>query len=461
MLFYLIRRIALALPTLLIISLVAFGLSQYTDSDPVRVEYAENSGAYLAKARQLDLDKPAFYLSLHSLALPDTLHRILPLEHRERLVRLTEQCGNWDAVFRYGSALDTALLYARQSFSGTAFLAFLELRQSSDLTKIPGHLALVRQHLDSLQNPGEKSAWARRMEAVQTATADMKATSQRWKLLVPVLHWHGLDNRYHKWLSGFLSGNPGTSVVTGNPLLVELRPRLLVTLLLNGSALLLAYLLGVPLGVYMAQHHHQPADRVLRPVLLFLYAMPVMWLGSLLILLLARQDIGLGLLNGMNAEPWLLSGKSFWRWAADNTEKFVLPVLTLTLHAVAILAMQMRGGILEVVQQDFIRTARAKGLSERLVFWRHAFRNGLFPIITVFATFFPSIFGGSLVIEYLFDFPGMGTKMVLAFANNDYAVLFAMVLFSSVVTIAGTLIADVLYAWADPRVRFEKQNANR
>lgn len=442
---------------MLIISLATFALSRYTDADPVQIDYALNPAAYRAKVRDLGLDKPLFYLSLTNCAVPDTLHRIFPLEDRERLIQLTNQSGNWAATSRYWQAITTDLDPVLKQVSGQVFSQLTQLRFIKNLEQIPNQIALAQQHIDTVGQAEKKTALQARLSAIRQHYLTINATPQRWKLLIPALHWHGLDNQYHHWLSGFLTGNPGKSIVTGNPLLVELRPRLLVTLLLNGMAMLLAYLIGVPLGVFMARHYRQPADRWLRTGLLFLYAMPVIWLGSLLILLLSRPDIGLGWINGLNAEPWLMSGKSFGRWALDNLEKFILPVLTLTLHALAILAMQMRGGILEVIQQDYIRTARAKGLSERLVFWRHAFRNALFPIITVFAGFFPAIFSGSLVVEYLFDFPGMGTKMESAFANNDYAVLFAMVMFVSVVTILGTLLADVLYAWADPRVRFGRR----
>jgi len=274
---------------------------------------------------------------------------------------------------------------------------------------------------------------------------------------VPALHWHGTQNQYHRWAAGFVSGNPGYSSVTGQPLLIEVRPRLLMTLTLNGVAMLLAFLIGVPLGVWMARRRDRPSDFWMRGLLLFLHAIPVIWLGSLLIILLSRRDIGLGLIDGLNAEPWLMSGKTYWVWVVDNREKLILPILTLTLHLLALMAMQMRNGILEVVKQDFIRTARAKGLSENLVFWRHAFRNALFPIITLFASFFPVVFSGSLVIEYLFDFPGMGIKMQSAFINNDYAVLFAMVMFVAIITILSSVMADLLYAWADPRVRFAKR----
>ncbi|MBK9338064.1 MAG: ABC transporter permease [Lewinellaceae bacterium] len=445
------------MPTLLIISMVTFALSQYTGTDPVQVDYADSPTAYLAKARSMGLDKPVFYFSLLSKAYPDTLHRILPVEDREQLVRLAAWSGNWAATSRYWQAVTSELAPALQYAPGPVRIALAALRQVRQPDEVPPLLQVARAYTDTLRDATARAILMARIAAVEQACSDWKMYPRRWNLLVPALHWHGVENRYHAWLSGFVTGNPGTSIVTGNPLLVELRPRLLVTLLLNGMALLLAYLIGIPLGVFMARHQDRQADRWLRAVLLFLYAMPVIWLGSLLILLLSRQDVGLGLINGLNAEPWLLSGKPFGRWAWDNMEKFVLPVLTLTLHALAILAIQMRGGILEVIRQDYIRTARAKGLSERLVFWRHAFRNGLFPVITVFANFFPALFGGSLVVEYLFDFPGMGTKMVAVFAQNDYAVLFAMVMFAAAVTVVGTLVADVLYALADPRVRFGRR----
>jgi len=457
MLQYLLRRILLAVPTLLLVSLVTFVLSRYTVADPIPFDYTQNPSAYIAKAHSLGLNQPEFYFSLSSYAYPDTLHRILPVEDREQLGRLANVTGNWVATSGYWQAVTTDLAPTLKQISGPAYVALSTLRHVKHPEQVPPLLNTARSAADTSSNAAAKALLETRIAAIEQAYQNWKTQPQRWKHLVPVLHWHGLENRYHRWLSGFLTGDAGTSIVTGNPILVELRPRLLVTLLLNGMALLLAYLIGVPLGVYMARRYGQRSDRWTRAALMFLYAMPLIWLGSLLILLLSRQDMGLGLINGMNAEPWLLSGKTFGKWMWDNLEKFVLPVLTLTLHAVAVLAMQMRGGILEVIRQDYIRTARAKGLGERLVFWRHAFRNALFPIITIFANFFPALFGGSLVVEYLFDFPGMGIKMEAAFSQNDYAVLFAMVMFAATVTVLGSLVADVLYAWADPRVRFGRR----
>lgn len=451
---YLIRRILLAVPTLLIISLITFAMSRIRDEDPVHIDFDRDPAAYRARAIMLGLDQPNFYCTFTSLAMPDTVFRVLPVEYRRKLERFTLDNGDWPGSQQLLRAIDTAWFQVQQQAAGPVLDAFARLHHCQTFGQVPVDLEIAGRCVDTMGNAPVRTMLQAQIGAMGAIYADLAQHRQRWKNWVPALYWHGFRNQYHAWLAGFLSGDPGTSRITGNSILVELRPRMLISLLLNGAAMFLAYLFGIPLGVFMARYAHRPVEQGTRIGILFLYAMPLMWLGSLLTLLLSRHDIGLGLFNGLNAEPWMMSSKPFWQWVTDNLEKFILPVLTLTLHTLAVLAMQMRGGILEIMQQDFIRTARAKGLSEQLVFWRHAFRNGLFPVITIFASLFPVLISGSLVVEYLFDFPGMGIKMESAFANNDYPVLFAMVMFISLLTIIGSLVADLLYAWVDPRVRF-------
>ena len=274
---------------------------------------------------------------------------------------------------------------------------------------------------------------------------------------IPAFHWYGLDNQYHHWLAGFVQADLGMSRIAQKPVWDSIKFSLFSTLIINGLALLLAYLIAVPLGVAMARRRDKPFDRTTRWALLLLYSMPLFWLGSLLMLLFATPDMGLSLINGISLESYQGSGKSYGAWSLSNFDKFILPTMTLCLHALAVLALQMRGGVLDTIGQDFIRTARAKGLSEHVVYWRHAFRNALFPIITVFASLFPTIFTGSLVVEYLYQFPGLGMKTQEAFTGGDYPVLFAILMLAATLTIVGNLIADLLYAWVDPRVRFSKR----
>ncbi|MDW8229001.1 MAG: ABC transporter permease [Saprospiraceae bacterium] len=446
------------MPTLLVVSLATFALSHCTDSDPIPYEYEAQPAAYIARAQQLELHKPLFYFSLRSAALPDTLHRILPVETRRHLADLAQKWGNWTAVDRYWKALVAAEASLRPHAVGNASAALTAMRLARSPQEAAMPMGVLQNWADTLSDATLRAQAKEHLAALEQARTYWARYPQRWKALGPVVHWHGTDNRYHRWLTGFVSGQPGISVVTGNPLLNELRPRLYATLLINGMALLLAYALGVPLGMFMARWRDRWFDSSLRFGILFLYSMPVIWLGSVLMLLLARPDLGLGWLRGGSAEPWLLSGKPFLRWAWDNADRFLLPALTLALHHGAVIALQVRTGMVEALQKDFILTARAKGLSERAVFWRHAFRDGLFPVITTFGYLFPVLFSGSLVVEYLFDFPGMGVKMQTSFAQHDHPVLFAMVMFTAVITLLGMLIADALYAWADPRVRLGMEN---
>jgi peptide/nickel transport system permease protein len=211
------------------------------------------------------------------------------------------------------------------------------------------------------------------------------------------------------------------------------------------------------LGVEMARRKDTAFDRFAKRALILLHAMPVFWLGGLLVILFCSPIWGKPLIENPYldiSDSWNMNSQSFLDWFMGKVHKFVLPILVLTLYALTYITLQMRGGMLEALGLDYIRTARAKGVSDENVYWLHAFRNALFPVITIFASVFPALFTGSLVIETLFNFPGMGQKAQTAFLNQDLAILSAILLTAALFTILGNLIADLLYALADPRVRF-------
>ncbi len=465
MLRYLLRRTLLSIPTLIVISMLIFGLSKCAPHEPA-LDLGEGTfgnlqqeeAAVRLRAGQLGLDKPLFYFTLTASALPDTLYRIFPTTRREQLRKLCIQTGNWPAVSGYESALRETAFFTETlpdtlSAAGDFRVAFFDLMQCDNADLLEEMLSKVRAvaaNLPPAYQPGKL------LDTLQSRMQDLLLNTHPEKMNIPAFYWHGLDNQYHCWLAGFIKGDLGLSQLGEKPVWDALKFSLLSTLIINGLALLLAYLVAVPLGVAMARRRDKPFDRLTRWTLLLLYAMPVFWLGSLLMLFLATPDFGLFLINGIGLESYQGSGKTFSMWCLSNFDKFILPILTLSLHALAILALQMRGGVLDTIGQDFIRTARSKGVGEHDVYWRHAFRNALFPIITVFASLFPAIFTGSLVVEYLFQFPGLGMKTQEAFAGGDYPVLFAILMLAATLTVVGNLIADLLYAWADPRVRFSK-----
>lgn len=466
MLRYFVRRVLLALPTLFVISLITFGLNKCAPVDPVREIYGADlaptldpeaqAAAYHNHAMLLGLDKPPFYFSLTTAVFPDTLYRVFPPERRQRLAALTAGCGDWPAVSRYESQLAHAVRVMEKLPDTLLQKPALQVVLSNLLSPQPNEqLAPIAQQLETLTDSLRRIApgAAVSFDSLLTSMPALLRARPKQYFPAPVFYWHGIDNQYHNWLSGFASGNLGKSFKTKNPVWDDLYWYVCPTLLINGVAILLAYLLAVPLGVAMARRRKR-FDTWSRRGLLLLYAMPAFWLGSLLILFLATPDFGANWIDGIYLKPWYGSRLSFIEWSMANASKFILPVLTLSAHALTVLAIQMRGGMLDVMKQDFIRTALAKGVDGDKVYWRHAFRNALFPIITIFGSVFPAVFAGSLAVEYLFQFPGMGMKTQQAFMDRDHPVLFAILMFSAVLTILGNLVADLLFAWADPRVRF-------
>ncbi|MBL7806292.1 MAG: ABC transporter permease [Saprospiraceae bacterium] len=476
MLQYILRRILLALPTLLIISFLAFGLGKCAPGDPVVNVFGDQSlqtldptkqaENYRANAARLGLDGPLFYISFTSAAYPDTLWRIYPPDRRDRLKKWVGQTGNWQAT----SELDQAIIETVRQVEPLPDVWFknpairVELATLVRATTFPDldtsavrlsrHFSAVAN--DSLRQPAGLMA---ALNQLNLAVQQLHTQQTPGKLTTPALYWNGLNNQYHHWLSGFVTGNLG---LTRKKVSVwqDVQAAMMATLTINGLAILLTYLIAIPFGVEMARRRGGWLDRWGKRLLFFVYSMPVFWLGALLVLLIMSTEWGRSNMPSLYfdiQDSWVPGKTNFGDWWSANSSKCVLPILILVLHMLGILAIQMRAGMLSALEMDFIRTARAKGVGEEEVYWKHAFRNALFPIITVFASVLPALFTGSLVVEAMFGFPGMGSKTFEAYLNSDLPLLSVIIMVAAVLTILGSLIADLLYAWADPRVRFTKK----
>ncbi|MCB0637550.1 MAG: ABC transporter permease, partial [Lewinella sp.] len=274
------------------------------------------------------------------------------------------------------------------------------------------------------------------------------------KCWVPGWQWYGADNQYHRWLSGMLHGDFGHSLRDQRPVAVRIGEAVRWTLQINGLAILFAYLLSIPLGVYAAAYVGRRFDRITSFVLFLLYSLPSFWVASLLILFLTTPE-------WLDIFPSMGVGEvgpevGWWQRLSVRASHLFLPIFCLTYGSLAFISRQVRGSMIEVLGSDYIRTARAKGLSEGRVLWRHAFRNGLFPLITMFAGVLPAALAGSVVIEVIFNIPGMGRLTVDSILTKDWPVVYALLLLAGTLTLVGILLADLLYAWADPRVRLGK-----
>jgi peptide/nickel transport system permease protein len=262
-------------------------------------------------------------------------------------------------------------------------------------------------------------------------------------------HRNGLDRpvwvQFWNYIKGLPGLNLGYSYKTNQPVWDVLQGALPKTLVLVGISTLFALVIAIPLGIIQVVRRNRPSDYALTGLSFILYAMPSFLLGTLLIV-------------------WLSFDLKLFPPAAPNTNSvatilttpraLVLPVITLSAITIASFSRYMRSSMMDAMTEDYIRTARAKGASPRRVLYGHALRNALIPILTLIGLSLPAIVGGAVITEFLFNYPGMGLLTVQSATNDNIPVLLGATLVATVATVAGSLLADVLYAIADPRIRF-------
>jgi peptide/nickel transport system permease protein len=271
----------------------------------------------------------------------------------------------------------------------------------------------------------------------------------------------GLDRpvheRYLHWMGAMLRGDFGTSFTHNQPVRDVIARMLPNTLILSATALALGFLLGVLVGVVQAVRQNSALDGGLSVATLFFYSMPSFWLALMLILvfsLYARNVWGWPIsfpASGMTSVDHGFMGPM--EQLRDRLMHLVLPAVSLGTVVAAGVARHTRSAMLEVVRQDYIRTARAMGLPERSVILRHALPNALIPVVTLLGLYLPFLFSGAVVIETVFAWPGMGKLMVDAIFQRDYPVVMAATFVFALVVVLGNLLADLLYGVVDPRIR--------
>uniref|UniRef100_A0A832A540 ABC transporter permease n=1 Tax=Desulfacinum infernum TaxID=35837 RepID=A0A832A540_9BACT len=287
---------------------------------------------------------------------------------------------------------------------------------------------------------------------------EMADTAYAKQIIEQTKKLYGLDKplpvQYALWVKRVFTLDFGTSFKDHRRVLDKIAERLPVTIQINVLSIFLVYLIAIPFGVYSATHPDTLSDRTLTLLFFFLYSLPNFWVAVLLIMLFGGGEFWdvfpVYGISSINAESWPL-----WRQMLDRLWHLALPVACLTYGGFAYLSRLTRAELLEVIREDYVRTARAKGLSERVVIFKHAFRNALLPIVTLLAFLLPAMFGGSVIIESIFSIPGMGQLGFEAVLSRDYPVIMAITTISALLTLIGLLLSDILYAVLDPRIQLE------
>jgi peptide/nickel transport system permease protein len=266
---------------------------------------------------------------------------------------------------------------------------------------------------------------------------------------------YGLDRplfeQYVRFLGQLARGDLGPSLLQPGPASAALADAVPNTLVLMGTAVVLCFVIGIGVGSWQASRAGSRADRVAGSISLIVASLPEFWLAAVLLLVFAYRWRVLpagGVVDLVMHDSLSTPGRLL-----DRLRHLALPALTLTLLGSASIARYQRAALLDVLPQDFIRTARAKGVSDRFVLWRHALRNALVPTIVLLGLSLPTLLGGAVFVEQVFSWPGLGRLAATAFRARDYQVVIGATIMGAVLVVAGGIVADLLHAVVDPRVR--------
>ena len=496
---YLLKRILVFIPTLIVISLLAFIISTNAPGDPVgRLVTAAESGELestptvaLQEQRiywthRLGLDLPLFYLSICPSSYPDTLYRITDKKEHGTLKELLDEFGNWKAISEYHRllrALNTSNdLIHPDSTSRTIFTpdAIREAINQSRLT-VRSLLSISDINIIRAKIIGLKTLYSNfpffnehklLLQQLEEAYNEMIHSQTKWKNYIPAVHFY-TNNQYNRWIfgdgdwltgkgstfsKGLLRGDLGISYSTRLPVNVVISKRIGWSLFFTLLSVILAYLISIPIGIQAAVKHGSLFDRTSSVILFVLYSMPSFWVATLLLILFANPDVLYWFpASGVRPSTGFPEGAGFMEKVRLSLPFLILPTVAYTYGQLAFISRITRTSMLEILSQDYIRTARAKGLPEKKIVYKHAFRNALLPLITLLANIFPFAIGGSVILETIFTIPGMGLETYDAIQTQNYPMIMGVFTLTGVMTLIGYLIGDILYVLADPRISFTKK----
>ena len=251
-----------------------------------------------------------------------------------------------------------------------------------------------------------------------------------------------LPVQYLDWLAGIPVGDFGDALLTRRPIIDEVGRRFPITLQLGIMSIIFGFVLGLPLGIISALKQNSWADQLSRFISIIFLAFPSFWLGLIVIL------------GGLVVFNWIppIGYNLLWEKPMDNLVQLLFPSLIIGSHLMAIVARMTRSTMLEVMREDYIRTARAKGLAESTVIVRHAMKNSMIPVVTIVSLWFGSLLGGTVVMETVFSIPGLGLYLIESITLRDYTVTQALVFLLAVGFVIINLLVDLLYGWLDPRI---------
>ncbi len=426
--------------------------------------------------KKLGLNLPLFYFGIKSLAEPDTLYKIFDNEERIALERLLNRYGDWEYIQKYYHSIITlsdtlSNLNNSKNIEDPNFKIDLSntmndihiLKLSYDDFAILNIIDRINGFIKSY--PQLPATIKDQFQELKINYSSIKTNAAKWKNYIPSITFHGFNNQYHRWLfgdastgtKGLIRGDFCISYTTKQPISEIIYRRLGWTMFFSLTSIILAYCISIPIGIKAATKKGKLFDRFTSIILFVLFSIPTFWMATLLLMTLANPDvIKLFKASGVQPAEGFSTGMNLWDKIMASFPYLVLPTICYTYSSFAFISRSMKVAMVETLSLDFIRTARAKGLQEHIIIYKHAFINSLFPIINLIATLLPSIISGSIILESIFSIPGMGTETIAAIDAKNYPMIVAIFTLTGFLTITGFLISDILFKIIDPRIDFDK-----
>ena len=457
----LLRKIIYVIVLLLVISLIAFWLSKQVPGDEVMDYISIDAGNYTTAidpvqfrniyqrvARHRGLDLPEFYFSVRPAFIPDSVQLIFPKDDRNIVRQWIEVSGNGSAAMHLYQQLKSGLIeHCGHQISLCQF--YNQSLSTPDIRNILANATALRNDLAPDTTRDKEARIDSVIHLSEKLLRASRATSGN--KFLPVFQWNGTDNQYHQWMKGLLLQKPLTSLVDGRNAWSKIYSALKWTLLLNGFALIISIIAGVFIGMWSSRHEGQHSERIVNWILFALFALPSFWLGTLFIYFFASGE-WLSIFPSGGLGPYHTTQNMVKQWSIIGSHLF-LPVMCLALGSLAYVSRQMKQSVLHEYTLPYVSMLRIQGVSEKTILRKHVTGNALFPIITMVGGAVPALLSGSLIIEVIFSIPGMGRLMFDSLMSRDWPVAFPILMLGAVITILSYTLTDILYKWADPRVK--------
>lgn len=480
MLQYTIKRLLLVIPTFFLISLLVFAVLNIAPGRPGATggggqgeqQNQEQKESYRIFKEQFNLDKPILFNTRYSLT-EDDVRQLLIAGHNLDGQQLTkDRIKAQDALDDYREYLVRHLIaLLDETDPAMQRLVVNQLTVSAQLPFVNDYRGSDEERMTARaenKRIGENNQGVKQMKvSAEASPEELAAAVAAWNAWYDAdmqerytfegaekLGVFFLETRFARYWNNLAHLDFGVSTVDRRPVLETLLGKIRYSLSLTTIAVILAYTIAVPLGIFSAVRQGSKADAVLTVILFIMFSLPTFFTGTVLLKLFTEGDpfaiFPTGDFQSMHSEAW-----TSWATLKDIVWHLVLPIATYTSVSLAALSRYARTGVIDVIRSDYIRTARAKGLSEPVVIIKHAVRNGMIPILTLLGGLLPTLVAGSVVIEVVFNIPGMGQYIYNSINLRDYNAVMAVLLASSFLALIGILLSDLSYALVDPRISFD------